>query len=159
MWEHILKIVSVYLISMLKFIMGPLGGYAAGLNMVTTILVTVAGTMTVVLAFAFFGDFLRKKVIGRFFKNRKKFSERNRKFVRIWKKYGLPGVALLTPLLLTPIGGSILAVSFGSPKDKLIVYMFISASISAIVLTFIVYLFGNTVLPDIVKPNIDLPEL
>jgi hypothetical protein len=127
--------------------------------MVTTILVTVAGTMTVVLAFAFFGDFLRKKVIGRFFKNRKKFSERNRKFVRIWKKYGLPGVALLTPLLLTPIGGSILAVSFGSPKDKLIVYMFISASISAIVLTFIVYMFGNAVLPDIVKPNIDLPEL
>lgn len=132
---------------MLKFIAGPIGGYLAGLNMLTTILATVAGTMTVVLAFAFFGDFLRDKVISRFFKKRKRFSERNRKFVRIWKKYGLLGVAILTPLLLTPIGGTILAVSFGSPKDKLIVYMFVSASVSAIILTLIIYLFGNTVLP------------
>ena len=152
MWEHILKIISIYLLSMLKFIAGPLGGYAAGLNMLTTILITVAGTMTVVLAFAFFGDFLRTKVLSRFFKNKKKFSERNRRFVRIWKKYGLPGVAILTPLMLTPIGGTIIAVSFGSPKDKLIVYMFVSASISAIVLTVIVYVFGNSVFPDIVKP-------
>ena len=152
MGEHILKIISIYLLSMLKFIAGPLGGYAAGLNMLTTILITVAGTMTVVLAFAFFGDFLRTKVLSRFFKNKKRFSERNRRFVRIWKKYGLPGVAILTPLMLTPIGGTIIAVSFGTPKDKLIVYMFISASISAIVLTFIVYMFGNTVFPDIVKP-------
>lgn len=152
MWEHILKILSIYLLTMLKFIAGPLGGYAAGLNMLTTILITVAGMMTVVLAFAFFGDFLRAKVLSRLFKNKKRFSERNRKFVRIWKKYGLPGVAILTPLMLTPIVGTIIAVSFGTPKDKLIVYMFISASVAATVLTFIVYMFGNSVFPDIVKP-------
>jgi len=59
MWQLILKVVTIYFSSMLKFIFGPLGGYAAGFPLVATILVTVAGMMTVVFAFSFFGEFLR----------------------------------------------------------------------------------------------------
>ena len=152
MWEEIARAIPVYFSSMLKFILGPAGGYLAKLNMVTTILATVAGMMTVVLAFAFFGDWLRLKIINRLFPNRKKFSERNRNFVRVWRKYGLVGVAALTPVLFTPIVGSILAVSFGSPRDKLIIYMFISASVWSVALTFVIYLFGNNVLPYFMEP-------
>jgi hypothetical protein len=143
MLEEILTAIPICLASMLKFIAGPLGGYAAGLNLFTTILTTVAGTMTVVVAFAFFGDFLRHRVIHRFFPRRKKFSGRNRRFVTVWKKYGLVGVAVLTPLLFTPIGGSLLAVSFGAPKDKLIIYMFVSASFWSVVLSLVVYTLGE----------------
>ncbi|NJM24298.1 MAG: hypothetical protein HC859_00930 [Bacteroidia bacterium] len=39
---------------MIKFIFGPVGGYAAKLTLTTTILTTVAGMMTVVVAFTFF---------------------------------------------------------------------------------------------------------
>lgn len=152
MWEEIAKAVPIFFSSMFKFILGPMGGYLAKLNMVTTILVTVAGMMTVVLAFAFFGDLIRKKIIPTFFKPRKRFTEKNRKFVVFWRKYGLVGVAALTPVLFTPIGGALLAVSFGSPRDKLIIYMFISASVWSVVLTFTIYLFGNSVLPDFMKP-------
>ena len=92
MWEEILKAFSlVYLPSMLKFILGPLGGFAAKLHVVTTIVATVAGTMTVVLAFSFAGDWIRNNILNRFFPNRKRFSERNRKFVTLWKKYGVAG--------------------------------------------------------------------
>jgi hypothetical protein len=150
MWEELGKIFSVYVSSMLKFIFGPAGGYIAGLNVVTTILVTVAGTMTVVLAFAYFGDFLRNRLFGALFRNRKKFSERNRKFVRIWRKYGLVGVAALTPVLLTPIGGTLLAISFGTPKNKLILAMFVSASVWSVLLSTIIYFFGN-ILPDFLQ--------
>lgn len=153
MLEEIIKAIPIYFSTMLKFILGPLGGYAAGLTLATTILVTVAGMMTVVFAFAFFGDFLRTKVVDRFFAKRKKFSDRNRKFVGIWKKYGLPGVAALTPVLLTPIGGTLLAISFGAPRNKLILYMFISASIWSVVFSGVVYFFGNEVLPDIIRPD------
>ena len=152
MWEEILKAITVvYLPSMLKFVFGPLGGYAAKINVVTTILATVAGTMTVVLLFAFAGDWMRENVINRFFPKRKKFSERNRRFVTIWKKYGVAGVAFLTPILLTPIGGTLVAISFGSPRDKLILYMFISASAWASVFSLAIYLFGNNVFPDYMK--------
>nr|PZN55466.1 MAG: hypothetical protein DIU61_05630 [Bacteroidota bacterium] len=129
---------------MLKFILGPVGGYLAKLNMVTTILTTVAGMMTVVLAFAFFGDLIKKYVVNRYFQRKTRFSEKNKKFVRIWRKYGLAGVAALTPLLFTPIGGALLAVGFGSPRDKLIIYMFVSASFWSVALTVLIYFLGDT---------------
>lgn len=152
MWEEILKAITlVYLPSMLKFIFGPLAGYGAKLNIVTTIIATVAGTMTIVLLFSFAGDWLREHVINRFFPKRKRFSERNRRFVTIWKKYGVAGVAFLTPLILTPIGGTLVAISFGSPREKLILYMFISASAWATIFSLAIYLLGANVFPDYMK--------
>lgn len=151
MLEEILKAIPVYFSSMLKFIFGPLGGYAAGLKLLTTILVTVAGMMTVVLLFTYAGNWIRVKVIDRILGKRNKLSESNSKYVGIWKKYGLIGVAALTPLLLTPIGGTILAVSSGSPKERIIFFMFVSAAIWSVLLSSIVYFFGNEFLPDYIK--------
>jgi membrane protein DedA with SNARE-associated domain len=151
MWQELLKAIPVYFSSMFKFIFGPLGGYAARLNIVTTILATVAGMMTAVLAFTFFGDFLRNRLFKNFFGNRKRFSVRNRKVVVIWRKYGLTGVAALTPILLTPIGGTLLAISFGTPKNKLIFYMFVSAAVWSVLLTIIVYFVGSEVFPSFIQ--------
>jgi membrane protein DedA with SNARE-associated domain len=151
MWEEILKSIPAFLSSMVKFILGPTLGYGAKLHPLTTVIVTVGGMMTSVVAFTYFGEWLRTKVLHRFFKKRKKFSARNRKFVKIWKKYGLTGVATLTPLILTPIGGTILAVSFGSPKEKIILFMLISALAWAVTFTVIIYFFGHQVLPDWIK--------
>ena len=151
MWEEIQKAIPVYFSSMIKFVFGPVGGYAVGLKLITTILVTVAGMMTDVLLFTYAGNWIREKVFTRFFGKRKKFSERSRKFVTIWKKYGLVGVAALTPLILTPIGGTLLAVSSGSPKEKIIFLMFVSASVWSVVFSVAIYFFGNEILPDFVK--------
>jgi hypothetical protein len=151
MWEEILKAIPVYLGSMLKFIVGPVGGYTAGLNVLTTILCTVFGMMTVVFFITYSGTWLKQKVFSRFSKNKNKFTVNNRRFVTIWKKYGLTGVALLTPIILTPIGGTLLAISSGSPKDKIIFYMFISASFWAVVFSMAIYFFGNEILPSFFK--------
>src|SRR5690606_41420103 len=94
---------------------------------------------------------LRRKVFASYSLKRKKFSERNRNLITVWRKYGLPGVAALTPLLLTPIGGTLLALSFGTPKNKLIFYMFVSASVWSVVFSVIVYFFGNEVFPDFIR--------
>jgi membrane protein DedA with SNARE-associated domain len=153
MWEELLKAIPVYLASMLKFILGPVGGYTTGLNLLTTILATVFGMMTVVVVFTYSGNWFREKVLSRFLKKKNKFSDSNRRFATIWKKYGLPGVALLTPLLLTPIGGTLLAISSGSPKEKIIFYMFLSAAFWAVLFTFAIYFFGNEVIPDIIRPD------
>jgi uncharacterized membrane protein len=150
MWDVIQKIIPVYFSSMVKFFLGPAGGYAVGLPLIATILTTVAGMMTIVLLFSFFGDFMRR-LLGRFTKRRKVFSERSRKVVILWRKYGLVGVAALTPILLTPVGGCLLAISFGTPKGKLILYMFVSASLWSVLVSGIIYFFGNEVLPDIIK--------
>ena len=153
MWDEILKAIPVYLATMLKFILGPVGGYTAGLNLITTILTTVFGMMTIVFFFTYSGNWLKQKVLPRFMKKTNRFSVNNRRFVNIWKKYGLAGVAILTPLILTPIGGTILAISSGSPKDKIIFYMFLSASFWAVVFTISIYFFGNEVLKYFVEGN------
>lgn len=151
MLEEILKSIPVFLSSMVKFILGPSLGYGARLHPLTTIIVTVGGMMTSVVAFTYFGEWFRTRVLHRFLESRKKFTPRNRKFVKIWKKYGLTGVAILTPLILTPIGGTILAVSAGSPKERIIFFMFISAVTWAVIFTVAIYFFGHQVLPDWVK--------
>jgi membrane protein DedA with SNARE-associated domain len=149
MWEEIAKAIPAYLLSTLKFIGGPLYGWGVGLKLITTILATVSGMMTSVIAFTFFGEWLKSKVFGRF--KRKNPKPPNPKLAALWKKYGVEGIAFLTPILLTPIGGTLLAVSSGAPKDKIIFYMFVSASGWTIVITSAIYFFGKEVLPDMIK--------
>lgn len=153
MVEEILRAIPVYLSCMLKFILGPVGGYAAGLNLITTILTTVAGMMTVVFLFTFSGTWLKKNILARFIKKKKEPSKGSQRLAAIWKKYGLPGVALLTPIILTPIGGTLLAISSGSPREKIVFYMFLSASFWSVVFSMAIYFFGNEVLPEYFKPK------
>lgn len=152
MTEEILKAIPIFFLTMLKVFFGPTLGYAARLHIVTTMLVTTGGMMASVVLFTFFGTWLREKILKRFEKkNKKKFTPGKRRLVTLWKKYGLVGVAVLTPLLLTPIGGTVVAVGFGSPKRKILLYMLISATIFGIGMTFVIYEFGDYVMPFLEK--------
>ncbi len=141
MWEEILKAFSVYLSSMIKFIFGPIGGKAAGLHLITTMVVTAAGMMTMVVAFTYFGEYLRAKILHRFFPKKESAEKAPKKRSALFMKYELAGIALLTPILLTPIGGTLLAVSVSSNREKIIFYMLISACVWSVILTLAVY-FG-----------------
>lgn len=151
MVEEILKAIPVFLSSAIKFIFGPLEGYGLQLHFVTTIIATVAGMMLSVVAFTYFGSWLRRRLLRRFFKknsNQEKPHARWRDFIA---KYGLGGIAFLTPLILTPIGGTIIAVSMGKPKNKIILFMLISAVGWAIAFTALIYTLGHIALPEILK--------
>jgi len=140
MWEEILKATSVYLSSMIKFFFGPIGGKAAGLHLITTMIVTVAGMMTMVVAFTYFGDFIRKHIIERFRKPKPE-GQNTEKKQSVFKRYGLAGVAFLTPILLTPIGGTLVAISMSKSREKILLYMLISACVWSVIVTCAVY-FG-----------------
>jgi len=124
--EIILKYLTVYLLSGLKFIFGPTLGVAYDLPLSVIILLTAFGMMTTVYLLTYFGDPIRGALKG-LRKNPKKFTKRNRQFVKIWRKYGLEGVCLLTPIVLTPPGGGLLANLLGTNKKKIIKWMWISA--------------------------------
>lgn len=145
MTEEILKAIPIYISSLFKFIVGPVAGYGAGLHIITTILVTFLGMMTSVVAFTFFGDWLRMKLLKKWISKQKRFSPRSRRVVVIWRKFGLAGIAILTPLLLTPIGGTLIAVSFGAPKKYILLYMLISAGVFSILFGIAVYSLGDNV--------------
>jgi len=68
------------------------------------------------------------------------FTKRNRRFVIFWRKYGLFGVSFLTPLVFSPIIGTLLVNAFGGSKKKIITYMLISAAFWSFLLTKFSYL-------------------
>jgi hypothetical protein len=121
------KYLSVYFVSMLKFIGGPTLGFAVGLSMIETVATTVMGMMTTVVIVSFFGPGLRKWINKTFRKDQKVFSQRNRKFVIFWNKYGLFGISFLTPILFSPILGTLLVNAFGASRFKILGYMLFSA--------------------------------
>jgi len=150
MWSVVLKAMLVFVFSMLKFILGPLQGYAYKLNILTTIVCTVAGMMTSVVAFTYFGNWLRERFFKKSYDDTNNGSK-NIRLLKFIKRYGLGGIAFLTPVFLTPIGGTILAVSTGNSKEKIIFYMFVSATAWAIMFSVTIYFFGHKMLPDFVK--------
>jgi len=139
----LIKYLSVFGLSMFKFLAGPLTGLAVGLKMWETMLLTVGGMMASVTILSFLGIELRHKFVARFAGKKKKFSPRSRRTVRIWKRFGLQGVAFLTPLILSPFGGTMIAVGFGETPKRIILYMLTSAIFWAVVMTYIVYQLGR----------------
>lgn len=131
-----LKYFTVFFLSGLKFIFGPAFGVANDLPLIPVIILTALGMMATIYLFTFFGTELRNFAM-RFKKNPKIFNKKSRRFVRIWRTFGLEGVCLLTPLILTPPGGGLLANLLGTNKKKLIKWMWISALGWSTVLTLI----------------------
>lgn len=130
--------------SMIKFVAGPLVGLATKLHWVETTICTIIGMMLTVIVLMFFGVF-----IGKFFKSnkpKKKFTKTNRLAVKVRSKFGLIGVAGLTPLLFTPIGGTVLALAFRYPKGQILSHMFVSASVWAVVQTLFFYFVKDLII-------------
>ena len=153
MWAVLLKIISLYFLSMIKFILGPLGGYAEGVNIFLTMLATAAGMMTVVMVLTFFGDTIYRWIskfrswIGNRLPHRTESSatDKQHRWRDFFRRFGISGIAFLTPVILTPIGGTLLAVGFGIPRRKVVMAMLMSALFWSVLLTFGVYYGIDTV--------------
>ncbi len=137
MIPQIMKYLTVYLLSTVKFIGGPVSGVAAGLTWIETFLFTVLGMMTSVVIFSLLGENAKKRFLSKFRKNKKLFSPRNRRLVSVWRKYGLLGVAFLTPIILSPIIGTMVAASFGETRKRIFTYMLFSALFWGVIFSFV----------------------
>jgi membrane protein DedA with SNARE-associated domain len=138
--ELILKILSVVGLSMIKFIFGPITGRAEGLNIYVTMAATICGMMATVWIIAYFGDWIKRRFKLRIFKDSGKVrSEKQVKRREFFRRYGLTGVAVLTPVILTPIGGTLLALSLRVPREKIIRYMLVSAIGWSVLITSGIY--------------------
>ncbi len=137
---EILKYLGVYVLSMFKFIAGPTIGISSGLNFFVTVALTVAGMMTIVYTITYFGDNV-KRIVHRLFepkRKRKVFTKSKRRFVALWKKYGVYGISFFSPLFITPIGGAIILNTLGAEKKKIIPSMWVSAIFWGVIHTLLV---------------------
>jgi hypothetical protein len=141
---EVLKYITVYLVSMVKFIGGPLTGVAAGLTYMESVLLTAAGMMTTVVIFSAVGHAFSKWWSARQRAKKKPvFSKKNRRIVKIWKSYGVVGVAFLTPVIFSPILGTVVVAVFGASRKKIFIHMLWSALVWSVVLNLMVFEFGD----------------
>jgi uncharacterized membrane protein len=133
------RYLPVILASTLKFLGGPLTGLALGLHWLETAVCSALGMMISVLVVTYAGAAIRTAMVRFRPQKPKLFTKRTRLAVRIWKRFGMAGIAFLTPLILTPIGGTVLAVSFGVHRGRLLLYMLLSGIGWAVAQTLVLY--------------------
>jgi hypothetical protein len=130
---------AVMFATALKFIAGPITGFSLGLAWYETVFFTWLGAMATVTIIVSVGQILLKSIAS--FRKTKPllFSKRVRYAVQIWQKFGIKGIAALTPLIFTPIGGSFLALSFKVPLPRILIFMAISSILWALLYTGLIY--------------------
>ena len=144
MLSSLFKYASVFLLSTVKFLGGPLAGTKMGLPAWATVALTVAGMMTSVFIFSGIGRaWMQHRQRQRRLRRAPIFSRRSRAIIRVFKKFGMGGIAFLTPVLLSPIGGTAVATMLGVPRSRILLHMFWSALFWGGVLTFASVQFGH----------------
>ncbi|EKB48954.1 hypothetical protein [Cecembia lonarensis] len=130
--EYFFKFIAIWFTCLFKFIAGPILGAAANYSLLEIIMVTVAGMMSSVAMVTFLGDWFKSHWTLKV--SEKKFTKKKRRIVKTWQKFGPGGIAALTPIILTPIGGSIILTAFNVPRRVIMTYMLTSGLIWSLVL-------------------------
>jgi hypothetical protein len=146
---HFFKLLQVLLVSGIKFLFAPLLAIGYGFNYLQTVGFTTAGGILGILFFYFLSKWLIRqyekfcpRIVGYFGgseaterwleenkcrkSNRKVFTRKNKLIINIRNKYGLIGIILLTPVLLSIPIGAFLAQKYYARKTNILVYMSIS---------------------------------
>src|SRR5690606_6667373 len=77
-----------------------------------------------------------KSIFERNFRRKPKliFTAKNRKIIYLWRNYGKIGIAFLTPILLSPVVGTLIMVSFGVKRRQIYLHMLWSACLWSVVI-------------------------
>ncbi len=155
----IFKLLQIILISAVKFMFAPLISLKMGFSYFQTILYTTIGGILGVLFFFFLSNLiirLYKQYLAKYIKDlfrkirkkkhivspaavktRKKFTKKNRFIIFVKSKFGMIGIIILTPTILSIPIGTFLASKYYSNKKALLVYLSISVAIWSFVLSTI----------------------
>jgi len=139
------EIISVFLMSGIKFFAAPFLAKALGFAYLETIFVTTLGG--VVGVFVFFN--LGSRIVH-FFPNyfkpinakRKIFTKKNKLYVKLIRNYGLFGIAIFSPILISiPIGSFLAARFFENQKIIALAMMCVAVLIWSVSISTFLFLF------------------
>ncbi len=141
--EEIRNIATVFLISGIKFLFAPFtASEIFGYSFWRSFAITTSGGATGILVFTYVGDlivrwwahlvavikafFLRRKVEVIERKQYEKFTRTNKLIVRVKRKFGIAGLAFLTPCILSIPIGTFVINRFFRKKVKILFALFVS---------------------------------
>ena len=154
-WEYIAKLFSIFLTAGTKFLFSPSVAYYFGLNFTQSFIITTAGGLCGTFAFAFLGEVLRRK--WRSFiclfaipfskmsykemvnKPSRRFSASKRIIVKIKQKFGLAGLAFVTPIIISIPVGTVIGMHMYSQKRKVLLALCISLVLWSVIINLVTH--------------------
>jgi len=114
---YLAKVFSVFFLSTVKFLFAPGTAIASGLSPFETIIITSLGGMTGISFFYFFGHWVFQQIDAWRYRNlsrkqKRIFTRRNRYIVKFKLSFGLIGLIIVTPAILSIPIGSVVAAKF-----------------------------------------------
>ena len=125
-----LKLLSTAAAGALDVWVGIITGVAVGLSPALSGAVSIASAVVGVTLVVAAGGRLQQLIY-----RSHRLAKRRERIERVWKRYGIPGVALQAPLLTGPILATLLALTLGAPPRSLLLWMLASVVIWGVVLT------------------------
>jgi membrane protein YqaA with SNARE-associated domain len=126
-WEEVV----LFLLSSVKFFLAPPTGIAFGFSFFKTVTITTTGGISGVIFFYYFGRWVNrmiKRLIRKFKKKKKeeecpkKFTFQNKLIVKLKMFFGVNGLAIASPILISIPIGSILASRYFHKNTTPIVF-------------------------------------
>lgn len=141
---EILRIIGLILFSSVKFLFAPATVYLSGYTFWQTLLITIVGGFIGVLTFFFAGRAMFSWINERFSakKPRKNFSKKNRLLIKVKSSWGLIGLAIISPSLISIPLGSLLAARYFRHDRRTIPVFFGAVVLWSLVLTSLTALIG-----------------
>ena len=126
----LLKLLSTAAAGALDVWVGIITGLALGLSPALSGAVSIASALVGVTLVVAVGGRLQHLIY-----RTRTLAKRRERIERVWKRYGIPGVALQAPLLTGPLLATLLALALGAPPRSLLLWMLASVVLWGLVLT------------------------
>jgi len=136
--------------SIIKFSMGALTAIAYNLGLEGSLANIIGGIIGIVL-FTYMGSFIQDYFVRKYpwyFKRR--FTASNRFLVRVKQRFGLNGIALITPVILSIPVGVLVALTLTHNKKRIVVSMVFSLLFWGAII-FVPYLVWHINVVDIIR--------
>ena len=128
--NQLLKLLSTAAAGALDVWVGIITGVAVGLSPALSGAVSIASALAGVTFVVALGARLQQLIY-----RSRRLTKRRERVERVWKRYGIPGLALQAPLLTGPILATLLALTLGAPPRPLLLWMLASVVLWGAVLT------------------------
>ncbi len=117
----LLKLLSTAAAGALDVWVGIITGVALGLSPASSGAVSIASAVVGVTLVVVAGERLQRLIY-----RSRRLAKRRERVERVWKRYGIPGLALQAPLLTGPLLATVLALGLGAPPRLLLCWMLAS---------------------------------
>ena len=128
--NQLLKLLSTAAAGALDVWVGIITGVALGLSPTLSGALSIASALAAVTLIVALGGRLQQLIY-----RSRRLAKRRERVERVWKRYGIPGLALQAPLLTGPILATLLALALGAPPRPLLLWMLASVVFWGVVLT------------------------